>query len=85
MFSVSWMIWTALVSGVSRQVTSASFLQRIYSSLRGVETQKRVVFAEGEEQAVIRAAYGFQQENLGRAILIGREEYIRKGLKDAVN
>ena len=28
MFSVSWMIWTALVSGVSRQVTSASFLQR---------------------------------------------------------
>ncbi|MAW81342.1 MAG: NADP-dependent malic enzyme [Parvularcula sp.] len=62
---------------------AASFLQRIYSSLRGVETQKRVVFAEGEEEAVIRAAYGFQQENLGRAILIGREEYIRKGLKDA--
>lgn len=28
MFSVSWIIWTALVSGVSRQVTSASFLQR---------------------------------------------------------
>jgi len=62
---------------------AASFLQRIYSSLRGAKTQKRVVFAEGEEEAVIRAAYGFQQENLGRAILIGREEYIRKGLKDA--
>ncbi|MHA7872918.1 MAG: phosphate acyltransferase, partial [Hyphococcus sp.] len=44
---------------------------------------KRVVFAEGEEEAVIRAAYGFQQENLGRAILIGREEYIRRGLKEA--
>ncbi len=62
---------------------AASFLQRIYSSLRAAETPKRVVFAEGEEEAVIRAAYGFQQENLGRAILIGREEYIRRGLKDA--
>ncbi|WP_428407188.1 NADP-dependent malic enzyme [Hyphococcus sp.] len=62
---------------------AASFLQRIYSSLRAAETPKRVVFAEGEEEAVIRAAYGFQQENLGRAILIGREEYIRQGLKDA--
>ena len=62
---------------------AASFLQRIQSSLRGAETPKRVVFAEGEEEAVIRAAYGFQQENLGKAILIGREEYIRQGLKDA--
>ncbi len=62
---------------------AASFLQRIYSSLRATETPKRVVFSEGEEEAVIRAAYGFQQENLGRAILIGREEYIRQGLKDA--
>ncbi|PQA88367.1 NADP-dependent malic enzyme [Hyphococcus luteus] len=62
---------------------AASFLQRIQATLRGSETPKRVVFAEGEEEAVIRAAYGFQQENLGRAILIGREEYIRQGLKDA--
>ena len=62
---------------------SASFLQKIYSSLRGSETPKRIVFAEGEEEAVIRAAYAFQQENLGKAVLIGREEYIRKGLKDA--
>ena len=62
---------------------AASFLQRIYSSLRAAETSKRVVFPEGEEEAVIRAAYGFQQENLGKAILIGREEYIRQGLKNA--
>ncbi len=62
---------------------SASFLQKIYSSLRGLETPKRIVFAEGEEEAVIRAAYAFQQENLGKAVLIGREEFIRKALKDA--
>ncbi len=62
---------------------AASFLQRIQATLRGSETPKRVVFAEGEEEAVIRAAYGFQQENLGKAILIGREEYIREGLRNA--
>jgi len=59
---------------------SASFLQKIQSTLRGCEEPKRVVFAEGEEDTVIRAAYGFQQEGLGRAILIGREEEIKQKL-----
>ena len=57
---------------------SASFLQKIQASLRGCDEPKRVVFAEGEEDTVIRAAYGFQQERLGKAILIGREEEINK-------
>ena len=59
---------------------SASFLQKIQSTLRGCVTPKRIVFAEGEEDTVIRAAYGFQQENLGKAILIGREEEIKAKL-----
>jgi len=59
---------------------AASFIQKIQATLRGCETPKRVVFAEGEEDTVIRAAYGFQQERLGRAILIGREEEIKKKL-----
>ncbi len=59
---------------------SASFLQKIQSTLRGCETPKRIVFAEGEEETIIRAAYGFQQENLGKAILIGREERIKETL-----
>ena len=59
---------------------SASFLQKIQSTLRGCATPKRIVFAEGEEDTVIRAAYGFQQENLGKAILIGREEEIKAKL-----
>ncbi|WDI32684.1 NADP-dependent malic enzyme [Hyphococcus flavus] len=62
---------------------SASFLQRIYSSLRGCETPKRIVFAEGEEEAVVRAAYAFQQEGLGTPILIGRDDYIKNALADA--
>ncbi|MEZ5920841.1 MAG: NADP-dependent malic enzyme [Parvularculaceae bacterium] len=62
---------------------SASFLQKIYSSLRSKSEPKRIVFAEGEEESVLRAAYAFQQEGLGRSILIGREEVIRGNLKTA--
>jgi malate dehydrogenase (oxaloacetate-decarboxylating)(NADP+) len=39
---------------------------------------KRVVFAEGEEEQVIRAALSFVHQGLGRAILVGREERIRE-------
>ena len=35
---------------------------------------KRVVFAEGEEEQVIRAAISFVNQGLGTAILVGREE-----------
>lgn len=67
----------------ARTDPSASFFQKIYSSLRAREKPKRIVFPEGEEEAVIRAAYAFQQEGLGQAILIGREEMIRQGLANA--
>ena len=38
---------------------------------------KRVVFAEGEEEQVIRAAYSFVTQGLGSAILVGREDRVR--------
>ena len=41
-------------------------------------TPKRVVFAEGEEEQVIRAAYSFVNQGLGEAILVGREERVRE-------
>ncbi len=37
---------------------------------------KRVVFAEGEEEKVIRAAIAFRHAGYGAPILIGREERI---------
>jgi malate dehydrogenase (oxaloacetate-decarboxylating)(NADP+) len=67
----------------ARTDPSASFLQQIYSSLRSRKDAKRIVFAEGEEESVIRAAYAFQQEGLGRSILIGREEVVRERLAAA--
>lgn len=59
---------------------SASFLQRIQGAVRQ-EEPKRIVFAEGEEAAVIRAAFSFQTQELGKAILIGREERVKRTMK----
>ncbi|MDE2463141.1 MAG: NADP-dependent malic enzyme [Alphaproteobacteria bacterium] len=60
---------------------SASLFQRITASVRA--HPKRVVFAEGEEDAVIRAAAAFQNSGLGKSLLVGREEIIRNGLRRA--
>ncbi|MEM9421435.1 MAG: NADP-dependent malic enzyme, partial [Pseudomonadota bacterium] len=60
---------------------SAGFLQKIYATLKGVETPKRIVFAEGEEESVIRAAFAFQQEGIGQAILIGRDEKVQREME----
>src|SRR5258706_9322477 len=42
---------------------------------------KQVVFAEGEEQKVIRAAYQIQEEGIATSVLIGRTSIIEKQLK----
>ncbi|MFC6198001.1 NADP-dependent malic enzyme [Ponticaulis profundi] len=59
---------------------SASFLQRIQGAVRS-EDPKRIVFAEGEEASVIRAAFAFQSQELGKAILIGREERVKRTMR----
>jgi len=62
-----------------RQDPTAAILQGITSSV--VQNPKTIVFAEGEEPAVIRAAQSFQQRGLGKAILIGREKPIYDNMK----
>ena len=61
---------------------SAALMQQISSVVRAAPN-KRVVFAEGEETAVIRAAWGFKQAELGTPILIGREDLIRQNAAEA--
>jgi malate dehydrogenase (oxaloacetate-decarboxylating)(NADP+) len=56
----------------------AGTLQSIYEQVRS--NPKRVVFAEGEEDRMIRAANSFANAGLGTAILIGRESEIEKTL-----
>ena len=54
-------------------------LQGIFEAVRA--KPKRMVFAEGEEEKVIRAALEFRAADYGLPILIGREERVRATLK----
>ncbi len=58
----------------ARRDPVAGALQRVIDSVR--RYPKRVVFAEGEEEQVIRAALSFVNQGLGTAILIGREDRV---------
>ena len=44
---------------------------------------QRVVFAEGEEDSVIRAAAAFQNSGMGKALLVGRVDVVKAGLRRA--
>ncbi|MDP1617569.1 NADP-dependent malic enzyme [Phenylobacterium sp.] len=59
---------------------TAAFLQKLQGSVLS-GPKKRVVFAEGEEPSVIRAAYAFQTAGLGEAILVGREELVAENMR----
>ncbi len=43
--------------------------------------KKRVAFAEGEEQKIIRAAYQIKEDGIATPILIGREEVIQQHIQ----
>ena len=66
----------------SRVDPSAALMQKISSAVRS-GPNKRVVFAEGEEPSVIRAAWGFKQAELGTPVLVGREDLIRQNAQEA--
>src|SRR6266550_4476889 len=63
----------------SRRDPVAGVLQRVYERLR--RRPQRVVFAEGEEEQVIRAAATFVNEGLGTALLVGREDRVRESAR----
>ncbi len=57
---------------------TAAMIQRVQTAVR--RAPQRIVFAEGEAPAVIRAAYSFQELGLGSAVLVGREETVRANM-----
>jgi malate dehydrogenase (oxaloacetate-decarboxylating)(NADP+) len=59
----------------------AGWLQGIFEKVR--RSPKRVVFAEGEEEQVVRAANSFLGNGLGEPILIGREDRIKQAFTDS--
>ena len=58
---------------------TASTLQVIFDRISA--NRKRVVFAEGEEEKVIRAAMAFRNAGYGEPILVGREHRIRETIE----
>ncbi|WP_311030383.1 NADP-dependent malic enzyme [Mesorhizobium koreense] len=65
----------------ARRDPIASTLQRIFDRVR--RQPKRVVFAEGEEEQVMRAAISYANQKLGTAILVGRDDVIRENAANA--
>jgi malate dehydrogenase (oxaloacetate-decarboxylating)(NADP+) len=59
----------------TRRDPVAGVLARVHERLK--RQPKRVVFAEGEEENVIRAAVSFVEQGLGTALLVGREDRVR--------
>lgn len=59
----------------ARRDPVAGLMQNIFERVR--REPKRVVFAEGEEEQVIRAAHSFVNQGLGTAVLVGREDRVR--------
>ena len=57
------------------------WLQSIFDRVRA--EPRRIVFAEGEDPAVIRAANSYFQLGLGTPILIGTEELVRQRFREA--
>jgi malate dehydrogenase (oxaloacetate-decarboxylating)(NADP+) len=68
--------YTRSLSG--RLDTTANALDMIMESVRA--SPKTVVFAEGEEEKILRAAIAFENTGFGRPILIGREDRIQAAL-----
>ena len=62
----------------ARMDVTASMLHLIFEQVRS--NPQRVVFAEGEDERVIRAAIGFRNAGYGTPVLIGREERIAEAM-----
>jgi len=59
---------------------SVTIMQGINSKIKKI--QKKVVFAEGEDENTLKAAIAFKNGGLGIPILVGKEEKIKERLKE---
>jgi len=71
----------------SRMDPTASILEGVHARAR--KAQARMIFAEGDDPRVLRAAVAYQRAGLGKALVVGRENDVREkldaaGLGDAV-
>ncbi|CAF25600.1 NADP-dependent malic enzyme [Bartonella quintana] len=60
----------------ARRDPISSMMRGVYNHVR--QAPKQIVFAEGEEEQVMRAAVSYVHQKLGQAILVGREEQVKE-------
>ncbi|MEP2029739.1 MAG: NADP-dependent malic enzyme [Paracoccaceae bacterium] len=68
------------VSLKSRMDPSASMLRALNARARAA--QARMIFAEGDDPRVLRAAVMYQRAGLGKALIVGREHDVKQQLED---
>src|SRR6056300_589830 len=71
----------------ARMDPTSSIMQGIYARARNA--QARMIFAEGDDPRVLRAAVEYQRSGMGKALVVGREADVKakleaEGLGDAV-
>ncbi|WP_460272955.1 NADP-dependent malic enzyme [Celeribacter sp. ULVN23_4] len=72
----------------ARMDPTAHMLQRLYARAR--QAQATMVFAEGDDSRVLRAAVAYRRGGFGRALVVGREEEVlaklqSEGLGEAIS
>ncbi|RWR47327.1 NADP-dependent malic enzyme [Sinirhodobacter ferrireducens] len=65
----------------TRMDPTASILQGIQARAR--QAQATMIFAEGDDPRVLRAAVAYQRNGMGRALVVGRENDVREKLETA--
>ncbi|MDO5704665.1 MAG: NADP-dependent malic enzyme [Paracoccus sp. (in: a-proteobacteria)] len=65
----------------SRMDPTASILQAIHARAR--QNQARMIFAEGDDPRVLRAAVAWQRGGMGTALVVGRENDVKEKLESA--
>ncbi|MGO4909767.1 NADP-dependent malic enzyme [Pseudorhodobacter sp. W20_MBD10_FR17] len=65
----------------SRMDPTASILQGLHA--RAKQAQARMIFAEGDDPRVLRAAVAYQRAGLGKSIVVGRESDVKEKLETA--
>ena len=63
----------------ARMDPTASILQGIHARAR--QAQATMIFAEGDDPRVLRAAVAYQRAGLGRAVVVGRDADVREKLE----
>ena len=64
----------------ARMDPTASILQGMH--VRARSNQATMIFAEGDDPRVLRAAVTYQRSGLGKSLVVGRDEDVRSKLKD---